>query len=126
MDIQFILEEYSCAIYVVEYVNKMDRGMSNLHRTLIQLREEYPDKNYTELKKDVSLKILNAVEMSSQVVARYLLRQGKSESSRKVEFIPTTWPQERQRVRKTKQQMDEEELAGDSLDVWKEGVVERY
>ena len=32
MDLQFILEEYSCAAYVVEYVNKTNLGISNLHR----------------------------------------------------------------------------------------------
>ena len=29
-------------------------------------------------------------------------------------------------MRKTRMQMDQEELAGDSLDVWKEGVIEKY
>lgn len=30
MDFRFIIEEYSCAAYVVEYVNKTNRGISNL------------------------------------------------------------------------------------------------
>lgn len=30
MDTQLILEEYSCAMYIVEYVNKTNRGMSSL------------------------------------------------------------------------------------------------
>lgn len=32
MDIQFITEEYSCAAYVAEYVNKTNRGVSHLQR----------------------------------------------------------------------------------------------
>jgi hypothetical protein len=66
MDIQFILEEYSCAMYVVEYVNKTDRGMINLQQELIRLREEYPDMDYADMVKTVGLQIINAVEMSSQ------------------------------------------------------------
>lgn len=71
-----------------------------------------------ELMKEVSLKMLNAIEMSSQEAAWYLLQLGMSQSSRKVEIIPTVWPHERQKTRKTKAQMDKEELAGDSMDVW--------
>jgi hypothetical protein len=31
MDLQIILDEYSYAAYVVEYVNKSNRGISHLH-----------------------------------------------------------------------------------------------
>lgn len=86
MDLQFILEEYSCAAYVVEYVNKSNRGISSLHRDLIQLQSEYPDEDYTGLLKKVSIKMLNSVELSAQEAAWYLLRQPMSEASRQVKF----------------------------------------
>jgi hypothetical protein len=35
MDLQKLLDEFSCATYVVEYVNKSNRGISHLHRELI-------------------------------------------------------------------------------------------
>jgi len=120
-DIQFILEEYSCATYVVEYVNKTNRGMSNLQRELIKLRDEYPDKD--SILTEVGLKMLNAVEISSQEAAWYLLNLHMNECSRKVEYVPTTWPHERQRVRKSKKQMDDEELGTESTDIWKENVL---
>jgi phage tail protein X len=41
--VQFILKEYSRATYVVEYVYKTNRGMSNLQRVLIKIRDKYPD-----------------------------------------------------------------------------------
>ena len=100
--------------------------MSSLKRTLQQLRDEYPDMDYAELMRNVGVQILNAVEMSSQEEAWYLLRLNMSESIRDVEFIATCMPEDRHHVRKSKQQMDEEELAGDALDIWKENVVERY
>lgn len=36
MDLQFITEEYSCAAYVVEYVNKTSRGISNLNKIFLK------------------------------------------------------------------------------------------
>lgn len=86
MDLQFVLEEFSCAAYVVEYVNKTNRGISSLHRELIKLQEEHPDHDYNGLLKKVSIKMLNSVEMSAQEAAWYLLRQPMSEASRKVLF----------------------------------------
>nr|XP_029710162.1 uncharacterized protein LOC115256057 [Aedes albopictus] len=51
MDLQFILDVYSCACYLVDYVNKSNRGISGLHRELIALQEQYPDQDYTALLK---------------------------------------------------------------------------
>ncbi|CAG4939053.1 unnamed protein product [Colias eurytheme] len=39
MDIQYIIDENSCAAYVAEYVNKSNRGTSNLQRELLDLLE---------------------------------------------------------------------------------------
>jgi hypothetical protein len=43
MDIQFITVEYSCAAYVVEYVNKTNRVISNLQRYIIKTMNEHPE-----------------------------------------------------------------------------------
>lgn len=125
-DIQFILDEYSCGTYVVEYVNKTDRGISNLHHELITLRDEYPDRDFSCLLSKVGVKMLNTVEMSSQEAAWYLLNLHMSESSRKILYIPTTWPHERYHVRKTKKRLDEENVAPDSHDIWSQSMIEQY
>lgn len=125
-DLQFILDEYSCATYVVEYVNKANRGISHLQRELIKLQEENPELDFTELVRKIGVKVLNSVEMSAQEAAWYLLRQSMSHCSRQVVYIPTVWPQERQRSRKLKRQMDLENLADDSTDVWTKTKIERY
>nr|XP_029713677.1 uncharacterized protein LOC109418586 [Aedes albopictus] len=126
MDLQFILEEFSCAAYVVEYVNKANRGISSLHRDLVQLSEQFPDYDHLSLLKKVGLKMLNSVEMSAQEAAWYLLRQPMSEASRKVEFIPTMWPHERTKTRKRTQQMNNEGIADDSTDIWTYNVIQKY
>ena len=98
MDLQFILEQYSCATYCVEYINKSNRGISALHRDLIKLRDEYPDKDYMDLLKELRIKMLNDVEISCQEAAWYLLNLHMSEYSREVVTLPTCWPHERGRV----------------------------
>ena len=108
MELQIILAEYSCAAYVVEYVNKPNRGISHLHRELLNLQDENPEITNNALMKQIAVKMLNAVEMSAQEAAWYLLRQPMSYGSRHVLYVPTVWPCERQKVRKRMDQMDEE------------------
>lgn len=62
MDLQFILDEYSYAAYVVEYVNKSNRGMTNLNRKLTELMDKHPEKDHSGLLKTLGLKLMNAVE----------------------------------------------------------------
>ncbi|EDS38200.1 conserved hypothetical protein [Culex quinquefasciatus] len=125
-DLQFIMDEYSCASYLVDYVNKTNRGISAFHRELLELQEQYPDYDYQGLLKKLGVRVLNSVEMCSQEAAWILLRLPMSEASRKIEFVPTMWPNERTRCRKRHQQMDDEGLDDDSTDVWTRNIVQKY
>lgn len=125
-DLQFILEEFSCAAYVVEYINKSNRGMSQLQRQLVDLQNEYPDQDYVELLKRIALKVLDSVEMSTQETAWYLLRQPMAHSSRDTAYITSVVPNDRQRTRKRRSQMEKDNLAPDSVDVWSINVIEKY
>jgi len=118
MDIQLITEEYSCAQYVVDYVNKTNRGISNLQRRIIETINEHPEFDIVEITRKISVDTINNVEMTSQEAARFLLRQPMSKSSVVVAYIPTIWPQDRERVRKTAKQL--QLLDDDSTDIWKE------
>jgi hypothetical protein len=100
MDLQIILYEYSCAAYVVGYVNKSNRGISHLRREFLKLQEDNPELTEHELMRKITLKMLNAVEMSAQEAAWYLLRQPMSYGSRHVFYNPTVWPHERQKSKK--------------------------
>lgn len=111
---------------MVEYVNKSNRGISNLHRELLKLHEANPEKDYVQFIKQLSLKLLNTVEMSSQETAWYLLRQPMSHSSRLVSYIPTVWPHERQKVKKKRSMMDKEGLDENSIDIWTKSVIQKY
>lgn len=126
MDIQFILEEYSCASYVVDYVNKSNRGLSNLHRVLVNLSEEHPEMTQIQLLRKVGAKLLNTVEMSSQEAAWYLLRLSMSQCSRDTAYIPTVWPSERSKSHKTKATLDHENIHPDSTDIWTKSIIQHY
>lgn len=124
MDMQFILDEFSCAAYVVDYVNKADRGNGNLHRELIKLSEEFPDMTQDKLIKKLAAKVLNTVKLSAQEAAWYLLRQPMSRSSREIVYIPTCWPEERQKSRKQRSQLAN--LEKDSTHIWTESLIQKY
>ncbi|KAE9522171.1 hypothetical protein AGLY_017431 [Aphis glycines] len=124
MDFQIITEEYSCAAYVVEYVNKTNRGISNLQRKIIEVMNENPEFDIVEITRKMSVDMLNTIEMSSQEAAWYLLRLPMSKSSVAVQYINTCWPIERQKIRKTQKQIDE--LDDDSTDIWKEDWHDKY
>lgn len=126
MDIQFIVNEMSCAAYIVDYVNKSDRGIGSLRRKLYDLYEKNPEKSEIELIKMVAKSFLNCVEMSAQEAAWYLLRQPMSVFSRNVLYIPTCLPAKRYKLRKTKLEMDNQSIDDESTDIWRLNIIEKY
>ncbi|XP_031785833.1 uncharacterized protein LOC116417304 [Nasonia vitripennis] len=63
-DFQIIQDEYACAAYVVEYVNKHNRGIST-----IQIMDENPEFDIVKITRKMSVDVLNSVEMSAQEAA---------------------------------------------------------
>ncbi|XP_077528146.1 uncharacterized protein LOC144139758 [Haemaphysalis longicornis] len=124
MDLQIILDHYACASYVVDHVNKADHGMSNLKRTVAEILKENPNDDYEAVIRRLRVDMLKGVEMSAQEAAWFLLRQDMSRKSRDVVYIPTCFPEERVRVRKTREELDG--LPAGSTDVWKLNVVQKY
>ena len=124
MDMQFITEEYSCAQYVVEYVNKTNRGISNLQRRIIEIMDENPELDIVEITRKMSVDLLNTVEMSSQEAAWFLLREPMYKSSVAVAYIPTVWPIDRERIRKTQKELEKLQL--DATDFWKDNWFDKY
>lgn len=124
MDLQVILDHYACATYVVDNVNKADRGMSNLHKAVVQILEEKPDIDYAAVICTLGVSMLKGVEMSAQEAAWFLLRQEMSVKSRDIVYIPTCYPEERVRVRKTNDELAM--LSTSSTDVWKPNIIQKY
>lgn len=124
MDFQIIQDEYSCAAYVVEYVNKHNRGISNLQRQIIEIMDEHPEFDIVDITKKMSIDVLHSVEMPAQEAAWYLLREPMAKSSIATVYIPTIYPNERQRIRKTMKELNA--LDDDCTDIWKENWFDKY
>uniref|UniRef100_A0A6P7FX48 Uncharacterized protein LOC114335154 n=1 Tax=Diabrotica virgifera virgifera TaxID=50390 RepID=A0A6P7FX48_DIAVI len=124
IDFQFITDEYSCAEFIVEYINKTNRGVSDLQRKIIETMNEHPEFDIAEATKNIGVNILNQMEITSQEAAWYLLREPMSKTSADVVYIPTVYPTARQRIKKTMKVLSDLEDSG--TDLWKENWFEKY
>ena len=89
MDSQYILDIYQCAMYVVAYVSKSQRGMSLL---LDAASKEAKEKgsNIKEKVRLIENKFTNNVEMSAQEAVDICLQVPLRKCSRQVIFVPTS------------------------------------
>lgn len=126
MKLQIILNEYSCAAYIVQHVHSPLSSTPGFYQNIIELLKEHPERDYTGQLKAISYKLLNEDVKNAQEAAWYLLKQPLSEASRKITYIPTVWVSERQKSRKSRKQMDKENIHSDSTDVWTKNIFQHY
>ena len=100
MDIQFVLDPYACAVYILSYITKGQRGMSKLLRKACEEAKE-GNKNIVSKVRHIGNKFLNAVEISAQEAVYLVLQmplKGHSSPETSVAYIkdlyePTLkWP----------------------------------
>lgn len=91
MDIQYVLDPYACATYILSYITKGQRGMSTL---LEKASEEAKlgNKYITNIIRHIGNKFLNAVEVSAQEAVYLALQMPFRRSSRDFQFISTSPP----------------------------------
>ena len=65
MDIQFVLDIYACAMYIVSYIYKAQKGMSELLRTACA-EARVGNSTIKQQLRDIGNKLLNNVEISAQ------------------------------------------------------------
>jgi hypothetical protein len=94
MDIQFVLDVYACAMYIVSYISKAQKGMSELLRKACAEAKE-GNTNIKQQVRDIENKFLNSVEISAQEAVYVVLQLPMRKSSRNVVFINTSPPAER-------------------------------
>ena len=120
---QYILDIYSCAMYVVSYILKAQRGMSELLRKACQEASE-GNLGVKQQVRDKGNKFLNGVEISAQEAVYIILQLPMRRSSRGVVFINTRVPDERVRLLKSMDYI--QQLEDDSEDIESGGVIKRY
>ena len=122
-DIQFVLDAYACAMYIVSYINKSAKGMSRLMEDACKEARK-GSKSLKESVKHIGNKFLNAVEVSAQEAAYLILQLSMSAKSRKCEFVPTAPPSERTFLLKSKKEL--EAMPQDSTEIEADNVIKRY
>ena len=94
MDIQYVLDVYACAMYIVSYISKAQKGMSELLRKAVEEAKE-GNTNIKQQVRDIGNKFLNSVEISAQEAVYVVLQLPMRKASRSVIFINTSPPAER-------------------------------
>ena len=123
IDLQYVLDPYACAMYIVSYISKSQRGMSALlERACKEARQGNMD--IKRQVRHIGNQFLNSVEVSAQEAAYLVLQMPLTKGSRDVIFLSTSPPDERVQLLKQKYQL--EELSPDSTDIHHKNIFERY
>ena len=122
-DIQYILDAYACAMYIVSYINKSAKGMSRLMAEACKEARK-GNKSLKESVRHIGNRFLNAVEVSAQEAAYLILQLSMSLKSRSCEFLPTAPQSERTFLLKSKKEL--EALPDESIDIEADNIVKRY
>uniref|UniRef100_A0A8D9E244 ATP-dependent DNA helicase n=1 Tax=Cacopsylla melanoneura TaxID=428564 RepID=A0A8D9E244_9HEMI len=123
MDIQFVLDPYSCASYMLNYVTKIDAGLSKLLREAATDVEE----GYTSIRqrlRKVGNVFINSNVMGAQEAVYHVLGLPLTKCSRSSTFISTFPIDTRTRMLKSKSAL--ESMHVDSEDVFVPNIFEKY
>ncbi|XP_062615266.1 uncharacterized protein LOC134277003, partial [Saccostrea cucullata] len=132
MDIQFVLDPFSCIVYIISYISKSEREMGMvLKQTKIEA-EEGNESARTTLKK-IGSAYLNHREVSAQEAVYRVCNLKMKECSRKVVFVPVgenptrlTKPLSLLNRKHSKGDDEHDENDDDEDDIWMTNIVERY
>ncbi|XP_011313417.1 uncharacterized protein [Fopius arisanus] len=123
MDIQFVLDPYACAQYIINYISKIDVGMSRLLREAVKDLKHGNRPLRKKLRRYGNI-FINGNIMSAQEAVYHVLELPLCESSRSVIFINTS--PKNQRVRIFKSQKHLVSLDEDSIDIYTQNILEKY
>ena len=123
MDIQYVIDAYACATYIVWYLAKGCRGMSKILVRASQ-EERMGNSSIMESMRHIGNQFLNSVEISAQDAAYLTLQMALRKSCRSTVFINTAPPAER--VRLLKKQTDLEAMDDNDTDIDSSNLMARY
>ena len=123
MDIQFVLDVYACAVYIVNYISRGKKGISEL------LREACTDARQgnagiKQQVRDIGSKFVNNVEIGAQEAVYIVLQLPMRKVSRQIIFINTSLPEERVQLLKPLDAI--KEMDDDCEEIYTSGLLKRY
>ncbi|KAI4899975.1 hypothetical protein NFI96_003455, partial [Prochilodus magdalenae] len=126
MDIQFVVDAYSCIVYIISYISKAEREIGLL---LSRTQKEATEQGNLDAKQ--ALRKLGSVflhnrEVSAQESVYRLTNMTLKEASRKVQFIPTGDNVVRMslplHIIQTRAEYDD----NDNQNIWMNSITDRY
>ena len=123
MGIQYVLDVYACPMYIVSYISKAQKGMSELLRKAVEEAKE-GNTNIKQQVRDIGNKFLNSVEISAQEAVYVVLQLPMKKASCSVIFINTSPPAERVELLKPLSEI--ENLSDDCEEIQSGGLLKRY
>lgn len=117
MDLQFVLDPYAAASYIISYMMKSQLGISTLMQKIVR---QIKNGNETVRMLKIGSKLMDAEEIGSQEGIYYLLQLALVHCSRECIFVPTDLADERVFVVKPMEQLgvlepNSEDIAMNSL-----------
>jgi hypothetical protein len=112
---KYVLDPYSCAVYILSYITKGQRGMSKLLENACK-EAKSGNKDLINQVRHIGNKFLNAVEISAQEAVYLTLQLPLRRSSRQVH--------ERTFLLKPMDKL--RELPDNSVDIESDNIIKRY
>ncbi|XP_072572246.1 uncharacterized protein [Paramormyrops kingsleyae] len=126
MDIQFVVDAYSCIVYIISYISKAEREMGLLLANAQKEASQQGNLDAKEALRQLGSVFLHNREVSAQESVYRLTNMRLKEGSRKVQFIPTGEHVVRMslplHVIRKKAECEEE----DEQNIWMNSITDRY
>ena len=130
MDIQFVLDPFSCIVYIISYISKAEREMGMLLRQT-KLESEEGNLNARQTMKAIGSAYLHHREVGVQEAVYRVCGLHMKECSRKVTFIPvgenpTRMTKPLSQIKRKSGKQNDENDNDDDDDIWMTNIIERY
>ena len=123
IDLQYITNAYACVMYIVSYISKGTRGMSNLLRRASE-ELKFKESSIQEQVRTIGNKFLRHVEISAQEAVYLVLQLRLNNSNCGHVFINTSPSEERLFILKSAEELDA--LPDNSTDIKASNIFHKY
>ena len=121
MDCQYVINGYGAASYILDYITKSERGMSDTLRAASQ-EATFKNMNLKASVRHISRRFIDFVETGAQEAAYYLLGIQLYNSSNSVVFIPTA----EDSAKLCKPDTETAEMNDDDENIFMKNAIDRY
>ncbi|XP_060603886.1 uncharacterized protein LOC132756767 [Ruditapes philippinarum] len=123
MDIQYVLDAYSCVSYIVSYISKGQRGLSNLLRDACNEAQQQ-ESDIRQRVRRIGNQFLSSVEIGAQEAVYLVLQMPLRRCTRNVIYVDTKQPDERTSLIKSQNNLKDLPLS--STEVEMDSTLKRY